>query len=731
MSVLLALVMATAIGARVESWEHYVHYGSISALQMLPDSRIAIGTSGGVIIAGNEEGWAVDSILGYPGRLSHSVVRALELDSEGSLWVGTYGGGIDVVHPDGSWTHYGQLEGLPLDQEINTILTDTVVWAGTTEGLAIKELGYFVTWDTYSTGGGLPSNDVSCLAMADSGLIVGTGSAAGAVMLLSGQDPGESDSWFFFAESAGLTFNDLAEGQDTLWAATSEGLYFFADTAWVKDPSFPADAALCIDISGEDLVVGGHADLLVRSSGIWSSSTSPAFLGVNVCDVIWAGEDSIVAGRVWQLSPDRASGPGVAAGFGEEWSNFLVSGAPSNELRSVCVGGDGGCWVGSEDNGAGVLHADQEEWAVYRYELPNGKQLFACDSEFDGGVFISCYHFGVAWIDWKGTIEKSDDDIVILNTENSGLLNDQILSVGAEPGAVWFTHEPYWGTPTEPSGVSRLQWDPGDEASQSWQSWTSSDGIPSEFVGAVEPIGDGVAWIGASTGLVRLDSGTGSIWPSQPIDTGSGLPADSITHVLELPTGMLYIGTSAGLATLPSGSTLAEPVEDITGTIRGLALDHLSNVWVGTEGSLYQIEPDGNIEVYSVLNSPLLAASIRGLAVDYDRGFVYAATSRGLWKLDVGSGLSEEGDRGPTVFPNPFIPDGQTALRIAGLPNQATTVQVFDLGARLVYQSLTPDRDSFAWTGLDDDGETVPAGTYIVRIQQEGVDHLFKLAVIR
>ena len=730
MSLLLVLLLASSVGARVTDWESYTHMGNVGDLLLLPSGQVLLGTSGGAVFAGNQDGWSVDSVLSFPGSLSHSFVECLWLDSDGSVWIGTRGGGIDVFHPGGGTTHYGQLDGLPLEQEVNCILVDSVVWAGTTQGLAIKELGYFVTWDTFGTGGGLPSNRVNCVAMADSGLVVGLGSSSGAVMLLSGTDPGDFDSWRSYPETSGIGFTRLCAAADTIWAATDEGLLFLADSIWRQDTGFPGSSALSVRYSAGDLAVGSEGALHVRSGGAWTTHSS-SFTGSDLLDLCWVEQDSLIVGRGWQYTQSRAAGPGICSGFGESWSGFEPPGAPSNDLIDAAVDGYGGCWVTSEDYGSGVVEPATGDWTIFRSSLPSLGQQFACGAESQGGVFISCYHYGIGWIDWKGTSSKQDDEILVLDTSTSGILNDEVLDISCEPGATWFSHEPFYSTPNEPSGVSLLEWSPGQPASAQWKTWTAAEGIPSPYVGAVEPDGDGNAWVGTNLGLVLLDGVSGQIWPPDPIDSADGLPSDSITCIAVAPWGDVYVGTSGGLAVLEDGSALGTAIEEVEGSVLCLLVDYLSNVWAGTQGALYQIEPDGDIEVYNTVNSPLLEAAIRGLALDSDLGYLYAATGRGLWRADLGSGLAGSGGEGPTLFPNPFLPSGINGLRLAGLPDLPVTVALFDLSGALVYQSLAQSRDEFIWYGLDDGGDEVPAGTYIARIEQGGEIHLFKLAIIR
>jgi len=75
-----------------------------------------------------------------PQGLSGGFVTALLLDAEGRLWVGSYGGGIDVLPAPGrggAVRRLGMAQGLP-DATVNALLQDRQgrVWASTDDGLA-------------------------------------------------------------------------------------------------------------------------------------------------------------------------------------------------------------------------------------------------------------------------------------------------------------------------------------------------------------------------------------------------------------------------------------------------------------------------------------------------------------------------------------------------------------------------------------------------------------------
>jgi ligand-binding sensor domain-containing protein len=723
MTALLALILT---GASVQSWEHYTHFGSIGSMAVSGSTLVA-ATSGGVAFAtlsGSSLAW--DSVWAYPGEISSSDCREIVIEPGPPLryWVGTWGGGIDIYTPWEGWQHIGQLEGLPVHQEISSIcIVDTTVFAGTSEGLAIKQYGYFQTWTELNTGGGLPSDFINCLQACDSGLYVGT--SLGLALLVQGGYPGSADSWVQDSTMASRAVRGMCFSGDTLLAATDEGLWFKAPGAsFAREPGYPGSSPLCVSASGGRIVCGEDAAMAVRVGGAWDYWE--AVPGQLCRDAIFLGDSLVLAGLTNRLSSQKDCGLGLARGWQDYWVSSYAEGLTANDVRSISVGPEGDLWAATNHVGLNVLSGG--DWTSFHDIFPSEHQMFAVAALPGGGVFVSHYYFGVTYLDWAGTPESSDDVHFTWDTFNSGLLNNQItaLSAGAD-GTVWFGQEPFYATPSEPSGVSRLQWTEGEPSTSVWTSWTPSTGLPSGRVAAVVDAGAGTAWAGTEAGLVLV--GPGAYDVSQVIGVGQGLPSADVRSLALSRDGRLYAGTTSGLAVVEPGSFAATAVPDADGTILSVYCDHLGAVWAAGTDALYRVDPDGSVEAYNVYNSPLLSTLVYGLAGDANAGLLFLATDHGIWELDLGNGLSA--GTGAVLFPNPFLPGRGEVLGIAGLPDVPTTIRVFDLNGGLVYECSSPDRDGIAWDGAGDDGEPVATGIYVVEVEQAGFAGLLKLAIVR
>jgi len=715
------LVLAATTG-RVTEWHHQTHYGGVSAL-LVQGTSVLAGTSGGLgfgELTGGEVRF--DSVWTYPGRLSHDNIRALERDDDGNIWIGYKGGGIDLLLPGGTIQHFGQLEGLPVNLEINCLVPDTAIFAGTTQGLSIREFGYFQTWTVSGTGGGLPGDNVTCLEAIDSGMVVGT--TSGLAMLRAGQPPGSASSWYEFPGMTDVNVTSLELSGDTLWASTTTSLYFLEpDSAWKEMTSFPGTSPQCMDMGPGGLAVGCPHEVWVWDGAFWSVSSG--LFGDRVLDIEWLADGSLIIGVCTDISVDRLAGRGVGVGFDSTWAFTQPEGTITNDLMSVSVGEDGLLWVTGNQRGAGVLHGGV--WTRISGQLPNQNQIFASGA-FGSDCYIAPYHYGLTWVRFDPQSGQVTD-YYTFDTGNSSILNDQVVDIRVwDQGTTWFALEPFFTTPGEPSGVDRLTWMPGDQTTAIWRSFQPVNGLPSGNVRCVAPLSEEEAWAGTELGLARIDIEAGRLL--QVLNSSDGLPSSDVQSLALMRNGDLYIGTTAGLAFLEEETGTVSEVGEVDGNVAVLCADNLGSVWAADGTGLYRRLPGGTLEEYNVYNCPLLSMDVRGMSCDWSGGLLYLATDDGLWELVLEEGLSDS-PQGPVVYPNPFLPGAGQVLGIAGVPDLPTTFRVFDLTGTLLYESESPDRDGVAWDGIDTDGYRVASGTYYVQIVQEGTSHILKLAVVR
>lgn len=715
------LIIAALMG-RVTEWDHFPHYGGGSGI-IVRENLILAATSGGLLFSHLSESGdelLADSGWTYPGKLSYDRVSHVTYDDSGNLWVSLNGGGIDMFTPEGDKTHFNQIDGLPLNLGINMTLADSVIYAATTQGLSIRGFSFFETFNSLSTGGGLPSDNVTCLSSSDSGLYVGT--TAGLVFLPRSADPGQESSWIPQGIDP-VSIIAMEWQNDSLWAASTAGLFVKPPgLPWEQEVLFPSDNISSLAWGPGGLAVGCTNQCFILSNGEWIVYDLNLH-GNTLTGLVWH-EGRLCGVLANPYADNRLSGAGLALlrETGSWRRTFPEFGPVSNDLRDCTVLSDGSVWV-SSNRGGGSVFADGEWQSLLPY-LTNQNQCFAICSA-GNGIFISSIGSGVDWVSWQdGALESS----IHYNSEN-GLLNNRVFC--AEQGdanTVWFGHRS--SEETEPSGVSRLNWLPGDSSSASFLEITGADGLLSKEVNAVLPTGGRYSWVGTDGGLCFVDGNMQTVRESYT--ALDGLPSSMVTSLAMDRSGVLFVGTASGLAFLDQG--VITEVDEIDMGIIALECDGLGSVWASTGDGLKRFfRTTGVVEEYTTFNSPLMESTIYAMSVNSDDGYLWMATDHGLWQGHLEQSLSGSG-LDAVVYPDPFIPARGDVLGIAGIPNLPVEISIYDITGSLVFQFSSSGRDDISWDGLNSHGDPAASGVYFLQLDQAGLDPqagLLKFALVR
>ena len=93
-------------------------------------------------------------------------IVALLVDDDGSVWAGTWGGGL--AHFDGkNWKNYTVNDGLPANHIFSLHKNNGRIWVGTSKGLAMRNNDG--SFKVYNTADGLYSDVVFSMATANDG----------------------------------------------------------------------------------------------------------------------------------------------------------------------------------------------------------------------------------------------------------------------------------------------------------------------------------------------------------------------------------------------------------------------------------------------------------------------------------------------------------------------------------------------------------------------------------
>jgi signal transduction histidine kinase/ligand-binding sensor domain-containing protein/CheY-like chemotaxis protein len=650
-----------------------------------------VGTQDGAAYY-NGRAWTV---VDMPNRTLSNWVRALLVGSDGSLWFGTYGGGLARLSTadaagEGQWRVYDTTSGLP--SNVVSSLLETVgavadggrtLWAGTDGGLA--RLSYendpeAGRWRVYDTASGLPDNRVWSLletrgAVADGGprvagdrtLWVGTG---GGLARLSYENDSDAGQLRVYDTTSGLPSNRVvslletvgedapgAAGGRTLWVGTHGGL---VRLSYENDPD------------------AGQWRVYDTTSGL-PNNVVLSLLETRRADggrTLWAGTNAGLA----RLSTADAAGEG-------QWRIYdTTSGLPNNSVLSLletvgavadggrgdarAVGGGGRIlWAGTDGGLARLTDPDAGQWRVYDTTsgLPDNGVWSLLETVADGGRGDARAAGGGGRTLWVGTDRGG---LARLSYENdpdpgrwrvydttSGLPHNRVVSlletVGKEGARTLWVG-------THGGGLARLPYENDPDAGQS-RVYDTTSGLPNNGVVSlletVDAVADGdsrALWAGTDGGgLARLsyesdpDAGQWRVY-----DTASGLPSNRVWSLLETVdeegARNLWVGTEGGLARLSTADAADAGPWRVYDTTSGLPNNVVLSLfetrgaaggrtlWVGTFGGVSRLDlTDSNAGwmTLSDATTPALPNNTIYQIREDARKRIYLFTNKGIARL--------------------------------------------------------------------------------------------------
>lgn len=304
---------------------------------------------------------------------------------------------------------------------------------------------------------------------------------------------------------------------------------------------------------------------------------------------------------------------------------------------------------------------------------------------------------------------------------------------------------PCWGV--DGHGLAILNDGPGYHFTSykifdAWAPWgcVTQDMEGNYWVGSLfgepNPPPSGVSWLRASDHVYGNVAG----------GANELLPHNAVDALLTDQDDGIWCGTLNGLVIISNPYSIANsnqqlsrrPVQLLTSqSVHNIVVDGVGNKWIGTDNGIFVVSPDGSDSIarFTKSNSPLIDNQIDGLAIDVVRGEVYAGTPSGISRF---STILKQGNPDYAkirVFPNPVVQnsEGSPTVYVDGLV-AGSTVKVFTIGRRLVRTINGANLGStVAWNGLDDLGQLVPSGEYLITATspQSGDNGEAKVVIVR
>jgi ligand-binding sensor domain-containing protein/two-component sensor histidine kinase len=443
-------------------------------------------------------------------ELRNAVVTSICEDNEGSLWIGTEGGGLTELK-DGVFHHFD----LPGNQRANSVRTifctgGGLLLVGTMDGIFQYQN---CVWIRYGQQNDSRLRVVRAICEYKGQLCIGTG--AGIAVFEQGVSVTNRPLATTLGEVSVRAL--LADSKGNLWVGVAGGLWVLHSGQWRQFSQTLADiniSTLREDRHGE-VWIGTFGGLNRFSNGrILTEKDSAGNFYDNVHALEQDEEGNIWVGAndgLHQLRPSRIN------------TITRQQGLPHNHVVSIIQDQKDGLWAGTW--GGGIAHLNNEgtvdfipkhssaDWPSARFGLGlcvshDGVLYFGTD--YDGGVF--CYKNGETTHFWKHN--------------NSGL-NDEVFRTVYEDteNNLWFG-----------SGDGLILWN------------TKQKYLPGYVIRCLMEDRGKHLWVGTSNGLYRRDKDT-----FIGLTTKDGLCANEISAIYQDATDNIWIGTSAGLSRFNSG----------------------------------------------------------------------------------------------------------------------------------------------------------------------------------
>lgn len=519
------------------SWGVDAGLQSVRKIRQTPDGYLWLGTRGGLV--------RFDGIrfkvfgVGTDDGLESSTMQDLLVDSDGSLWMATLGGGI-AHFKDGRFRSYTSRNGLPSDDIMSMYRArDGVLWAGTRSGKVAR-----LKQDVFETVSlEIPAVPITAFAEKDSALWITTFGAG--VYRLRGSNLSNLSTKQALPDPrvAGLCF----DSSGALWFAGRRGLSSWNGISFVPHPvvARAVDYAIgCIEDRDKNLWIAtstglfrftnGRIEKLDRDFGLSASFASEVF------------EDR--EGNVWvgtRGGIDRLRDAPVRA-FSER--DGLIS-SPGPLLARE----DGAVWTASSSGVARIAAGAISTWHT-KTTAPIPYTLLSLPGD---SIFLGTERGGFRW---RPSGITPIPELRSMDIRSAWRARDGTIWLGTANGLL------HWNPPNAPQRI-----------------------LADVSIAAVTEDGDGTIWAGSNLGggLYRTDGKT-----VERFGPEQGLRSPNVYTVFADSEGRIWIGSMGGLSWFHQGKLVTVSSRNglPSDQVVTLTEDRFGRLWFSGYGGLASIE---------------------------------------------------------------------------------------------------------------------------------------------
>ncbi|MHA4809353.1 two-component regulator propeller domain-containing protein [Flavitalea flava] len=538
--------------------------------------------------------------------LSNNYIKSLAEDANGNLWIGTWGGGINMFNQEkANFSHYTRVnrKNSLSDDFVNCVRTDREgnLWIGTENGgLNKMEIGTgnFTSFrNEPERTGSLSDNNVTDV-LEDSKHRLWVSTFRGGLNLW--EQATRTFRRFQHDEhnKNSLSHNNvhclLEDSHGRIWAGTRGGGLELFDPAKVtfrhfrnnpRDPnSIALDMILCLTEDG-----GGNLWAGTENGGLSIFDPRTENFRTYAQDDI--DNSSLSNNSVYSLYKDRHDNMwvGTYSGginfsnrdaylFPHYRHNMVGTSVSNNNILVFTEAAKGDIWIGTDGGGLNLFHPSTGTFSHFRHETDNPNTIssdfvLSLETDKEGNLWAGTVGSGLNLLDKQHRVirlfKNNPDD----NTTISG---DNINAITKDKeGNLWIAAY----------GMGLNLYHPSNHTFSHYSHETgslSSDRIQCMLADSKERL-----WIGTfDKGLDLLEKKAWTFSHFAHDGSRNGLSSNSINCLLEDNRGNIWIGTGSGLNCSDNGTGKITSYFTEDGlpdnTIMGILQDSLGNIWVST-----------------------------------------------------------------------------------------------------------------------------------------------------
>jgi len=701
------------------NWTTYTNMNT--AFQLLSvGNKMYAATSGGIAIldTGNLSYSKMTNAQGLGGI----TINCLAYDTSGYLWFGSNNGKLSKYNlSNQSWEIYNFVDASGQKMVLNEISVDgDQLWIASNLGVSLflRDKNEGEIKETYKNFGTLASPVEARAVFLKVGQ-VWVGTSAG-VAFANKNDPNLLDPshWVSVNQSSGKgltnhTINSIADWKDTLFLATQSGVFKFNSA----DTSFSLSGLNGLMV--RELKVKSTLFYAATNNGVYQYQDSvwvavPS-LNLTTTDLNSVELDSI--NNLWVGSDST----GIFKFLGTSWQNLLIPGPLSNVFVDLAFDSQGKVACANDVFGASVLDLNNN-WL--NIDTLNA-QLRSVAVDKQDNIWWGSWGNGVYKLKPIGNLTVYNHTNSPLKPKTNNFVVVASLSID-EDGNIWLANR------EASDGTVLVTLKAGTDSS--WTVFKKSDRLKSNIITYPSPLlaKSGHLWIGyMDQGLDDLNY---NFTLSKSDDfvvnyTSSQFNFAGVTAVAVDKTGLAWIGTTSGLYKLDQdGFITGISIAPLGLLVNSIAIDERNNKWIGTSFGLGVLDETENLsQIFTTDNSPLADNYVNQVEINQKTGEVWIGTLNGLSKYESGT-VAAQNFSEIRPYPNPLVISGfGEKVTFDKLPFGAK-VRIYNLAGELV-ASLNSGNQ---WNGTNDKGELVASGVYLFFVfEPNGRHHTGKIAVVR